>query len=72
MRYKRKKDQNMATIIANNLSLSNFINQNKNRLYEEGRKNIKLNKDGKPTISKNDPWFEENEWDEYFHKMHNK
>ena len=62
----------MATLTANNLSLSEFIYQNKDKLYKEGRKNIKLNKDGKPTISQNDPWFNEDEWDEHFRRMRNK
>jgi hypothetical protein len=72
MRYKRKKDKDMNTAIATNLSLSDFIKQNKDRLYEAGRKNVKLNKDGKPTISRNDPWFDENEWDEHFRRLDNK
>jgi hypothetical protein len=72
MRYKRKKDKNMNSIVANNLSLSNFIKKNKDRLYAEGRKNVKLNKDNKPTISRDDPWFNENEWDEHFHRINNK
>ena len=41
----------MKSLIVNNLLLSDFVNQNKNRLYEEGRKNVKLDKSGKPTIS---------------------
>lgn len=70
MRYKRKKDNDMATVTVNDLSLANFIKQNKDKLYEEGRKNVKLNKNNKPTISRDDPWFNENEWDEHFKVTH--
>lgn len=54
MRYQRKKDKDMNTLISNNLSLSDFIKQNKDRLYKEGRRNTKLNNDNKPTISRHD------------------
>ena len=66
MRYKRKKEKDMSTVLADNISLSSFIKHNKKKLYEEGRQNVNLNKDGKPTISRDDPWFNENEWDEHF------
>jgi len=57
MRLRRKKGESMKSLIVNNLSLSDFVKQNKKKLYEEGRKNVKLDKSGKPTISRNDPWF---------------
>ncbi len=72
MKYHRKKDKDMNTVISNNLSLSDFIQQNKDRLYKEGRRNTKLNNDNKPTISRRDPWFNENEWDDHFNGMKNK
>jgi len=58
----------MGAILANKLSLSEFIEQNKSRIYETARKNTKLNKDGKPTISRNDDWFNEDEWDKHFER----
>jgi hypothetical protein len=64
MQYRRKKGENMNTTITKNSSLSDFIKQNKDKIYEAARKNTKLNQDGKPTISKNDEWFNENEWDQ--------
>jgi hypothetical protein len=68
MRYQRKKDKNMNTAFANNLSLSDFIKQNKSKIYEMAHKNTTLNQDGKPTISKNDDWFNEDEWEQHFKK----
>lgn len=68
MRYQRKREKKMNALITNDFSLSDFIKQNKNKIYENARKNTKINKDGKPTISRNDEWFNENEWDQHFKK----
>jgi hypothetical protein len=40
-----------------------FIENKKERLYAEARNNTKYNKDGVPTISKDDDWFDEDVWD---------
>lgn len=58
----------MATIldITNKVRLSNFINKNKDRIYEKARYNTNLNKENKPTISKDDDTFDENVWDEHY------
>jgi hypothetical protein len=48
------------------MDLKDFIEQNKEKIYKIVRKNTKYNKEGIPTISKNDLWFNENEWDEHF------
>lgn len=55
--------------ITNKMKLSNFINQNKAKLYEQARKNVNLNENGQPTISKNDDWFHEDVWDEHYKRM---
>jgi hypothetical protein len=68
MRWKRKKEKNMNATVANNFSLSEFIKQNKEKIYETARKNTKLNSEGKPTISKDDDWFYEDEWDRHFER----
>jgi hypothetical protein len=62
----------MNSSIVDNLSLSNFIKQNKARLYENGRKNVKLNENGNPTISRDDSWFNEDQWDKHFQDKSNK
>jgi hypothetical protein len=49
-------------------TLKDFINQNKEKIYDEARKNTKLNAQGRPTISRDDPWFYENEWDKLLAK----
>ncbi len=50
-------------------TLSDFISKNKEKLYEVSRKNTKLNENDKPTISINDEWFNENEWDDLYNKL---
>lgn len=63
-----KRVIDMSTITAEKLSLSNFIKQNKSKIYEQARKNTLLNKEGKAIISKDDDWFYEKEWDEFYKK----
>jgi hypothetical protein len=43
-----------------------FLKANKEKIYETARKNAKLNSEGEPTISKDDDWFYEDEWDSVF------
>jgi hypothetical protein len=43
-----------------------FLETNKEKIYQTARKNTKLNSEGKPTISKDDDWFNEDEWDSLF------
>ena len=50
-------------------TLSNFIEQNKEKIYELARKNTKLNMNNQPTISKDDSWFYEDGWDELYSKL---
>lgn len=68
MRYQRKRGEKMNALVTNSFSLSDFIKQNKDKIYENARKNTKLNQNGKPTISRNDDWFNENEWEQHFKK----
>jgi hypothetical protein len=46
-----------------------FINQNKDKIYKIAESNTKRNNKGLPTISRNDSWFYEDEWDEYFDEL---
>ena len=43
----------------NNNSLSEFIKNNKDRIYNIARSNTILNEENKPTISRDDDWFDE-------------
>ena len=61
----------MSTLAIDNKSIKNFINQNKEKIYKAARQNTKLNDQGKATISKDDPWFQEDKWDEHFKRMDN-
>ena len=67
-----KKVDDMSTLAIEKLSLTDFIKQNKEKIYETARKNTKLNTEGRPVISKDDPWFCEDEWDEHFKGMDKK
>lgn len=59
----------MTTSVMDSMRLSSFIKQNKSKIYEEARRNVNLNENGQPTISKDDAWFHENIWDEHYKKM---
>lgn len=61
----------MATATLEQSKLSKFIKNNKEKLYETARQNTILNKDGKPTISKNDDWFNDDIWDNVFKDTNN-
>jgi hypothetical protein len=54
-----------------NKSFSDFIKQNKEKVYEAARNNTKYNVNGQAVISKDDSSFNENEWDEHFKRMDN-
>lgn len=56
----------MATKTLTKSKLSDFIKNNKSKIYESARQNTKLNSDNKPTISKDDDWFCEDIWDEHY------
>jgi hypothetical protein len=49
--------------------LSCFIAKNKTTIYENARKNVNLNENGQPTISRDDDWFNENVWNEHYKKI---
>ena len=45
-----------------------FVKANKEKLYSLARKNTEYNSNGDAVISRNDSWFYEDEWDEYYTK----
>lgn len=61
----------MSKLTIDNISLKDFIKQNKTKIYNAARNNTKLNNEGKPTISRNDDWFDEDIWDEHYKKVDN-
>ena len=46
-----------------------FVRANKDKLYELAEKNTVRNADGQTVISRDDPWFYEDEWDEYYKEL---
>lgn len=68
MRYKRKKVNDMSVTLIDDISFEKFIKQNKEQIYDLAKKNTKLNSKNRPTISKKDTWFYEDEWEEHFKK----
>lgn len=67
----QEEGNDMSTLAIDNKSIKNFINQNKEKIYKAARQNTKFNAQGKATISKDDPWFQEDAWDEHFKRMDN-
>jgi len=55
----------------NEMRLSNYINENREKIYEEARKNTKYNENGEATISRDDEWFYEDCWDEDYNRLKN-
>lgn len=39
------------------------------KIYELAEKNTVRNADGQTVISRDDPWFYEDEWDEYYKEL---
>lgn len=39
-----------------------FINENYEKIIEEAKKNTKYNDEGYAVISRDDPWFYEDDW----------
>ena len=50
----------------NNEKLKQFIEQNKDKIYEIAKRNTKYNSEGKAVISTDDEWFNDDAWDELY------
>lgn len=59
-----KGDDSMSTLALDNMSFKDFIAKNKEKVYRLAKENTVYNAEGKATISKDDPWFYEDEWNE--------
>lgn len=59
----------MSNYTLERISLKNFIKENKKKIYETARNNTQYNEKGQAVISKNDPSFNEDVWDEHFKGM---
>ena len=46
-----------------------FIKANKGKVYAHAEANTKRNSNGDAVISRSDPWFYEDEWDEYYKEL---
>lgn len=62
----QEEGNDMTTLAIDDKSFKNFINKNKEKIYGTARNNTKFNTQGRATISKDDPWFREDEWDAHF------
>ena len=47
-------------------NFSEFIKANKAKIYAHAQSNTKYNSKGQAVISRDDPWFYEDEWDKNF------
>ncbi|MBQ7199367.1 MAG: hypothetical protein IJS29_08905 [Selenomonadaceae bacterium] len=50
-------------------NFSEFVKANKAEIYALAKENTRYNEDGVAVISRDDTWFYEDEWDEYFKKL---
>ena len=46
-----------------------FVKANKQIIFEHAEKSTVRNKNGDAVISRDDPWFYEDEWDEYYKEL---
>ena len=46
-----------------------FLRANKDKLYALAEKNTPRNANGDAVISRDDPWFYEDEWDDYYKEL---
>lgn len=70
-KYYLRKVDSMSTMAMEMKSLKEFINQNKEKIRQVAEENTIRNSNGQVCISKNDPWFYEDEWDEHSKRMEN-
>lgn len=64
--WKRKGVDCMSTLVLDNMGFKDYIAKNKEKAYRLAKENTVYNSEGKATISKNDPWIDEHEWDELY------
>ena len=50
-------------------ALAKYLEANKEKAYSFATSNTRYNEQGRPTISQNDEWANENEWDELFNAL---
>lgn len=50
-------------------NFSEFVAAHKEKIYEQAEKNTQRNAQGHTVISRSDPWFYEDEWDEYYKEL---
>ena len=46
-----------------------FVSANKEKLFALAERNTERNENGDAVISRNDPWFYEDEWDDYYKEL---
>ena len=55
----------MSTLAVDNKSFTDYIKKNKEKVYRIAEQNTVRNSQGQVTITKNDPWYYEDEWEEH-------
>ena len=45
-------------------NFADFLKANKEKIYEHAERNTQRNKNGEAVISRDDAWFDEDEWDD--------
>ena len=46
-----------------------FVKANREKLFALAERNTERNENGDAVISRNDPWFYEDEWDDYYKEL---
>ena len=50
-------------------NFDDFVRANKSAIYAAAEANTKRNANGDAVISRDDPWFYEDEWDDYYKEL---
>ncbi|MCM1135437.1 MAG: hypothetical protein NC400_07655 [Clostridium sp.] len=49
--------------------LTQYLESNREHAYALATENMRYDKHGRPTVSKDDEWLDETEWDDLFHSL---
>lgn len=50
-------------------NFADFLKANKEKIYEHAERNTRRNKNGDAVISREESWFDEDEWDDYYKEV---
>ena len=59
----------MSSVTMSNNSFTEFVKNNKEKAYRLAEQNTVRNSKGQVIITKEDPWYKEDEWDKHYKEL---